>query len=51
MPASEVFSKFAKGALKSGSGKKVTDRAQAIAIFMSEKRKAAAGKKEYQEKK
>lgn len=48
MPASQVMKKFAAGALKSGSGKKVTDRTQAIAIMMSEKRKAAAGKKEYQ---
>jgi len=35
MPASEIFHKFKAGALKSGSGQKVTNRKQAIAIAMS----------------
>lgn len=53
MPYTEVMSKFKHGELHSGSkkGKKVTNRKQAIAIMMSEKRKAAEGKKEYQPKK
>lgn len=32
----KVMSEFKRGKLKSGSGKKVTDRDQAIAIAMSE---------------
>jgi len=41
-----------KGTLKSGrSGKKVTSRKQAIAIMLSEKKKAGEGKTEYQNKK
>lgn len=35
MPASEIFAKFGKGTLKSGSGQKVTNRKQAIAIALS----------------
>jgi hypothetical protein len=34
---------FKSGALRSGSGKKVTDRKQAIAIGLSEERKAVKG--------
>ena len=36
---SQVMSKFKKGTLKSGSGQKVTDRKQAIAIGISEAEK------------
>lgn len=44
MPSSEVMHKFKRGELHSGSktGKKVTNRKQAIAIMMSEKRNEAA---------
>jgi len=40
MPSSEVMHKFKHGLLHSGSktGKKVTNRKQAIAIMLSEKR-------------
>lgn len=50
MPADQVMHKFKAGALHSGSknGPVVQKRTQAIAIMLSEKRKAAAGKKEYQ---
>ena len=50
MPWNEVMHKFKHGALHSGSksGKKVTNRKQAIAIMLSEKKKAGEGKKEYQ---
>jgi hypothetical protein len=50
MPWTEVMSKWKKGDLHSGSkkGKKVKSKSQAIAIMLSEKRKAAGGKKEYQ---
>lgn len=53
MPYDEVFDKYKAGTLASGSksGPKVKDRKQAIAIYLSEKRKAAGGKKEYQSKK
>jgi len=37
MPASRVFSKFESGRLKSGSRKTVTNRKQAIAIYLNEK--------------
>lgn len=49
MPWDEVMHKFKHGALHSGSkkGKKVTNRKQAIAIMMSEKRKAKNGLTEY----
>lgn len=52
MPYTEVMHKFKSGNLHSGSkkGKKVTDRKQAIAIMLSEKKKAGEGKKEYQPK-
>jgi hypothetical protein len=53
IPYDQVMHKFGKGNLHSGSktGKKVTKRSQAIAIMMSEKRKAGEGKSEYKSKK
>ena len=49
MPYDQVMPKFKRGALKSGgSGKTVTNPKQAVAIMMSEKKKAGEGKKEYQ---
>ena len=50
MPWSQVLHKFKHGQLHSGSksGPKVKNRAQAIAIMLSEKREAAKGKKEYE---
>lgn len=51
MPFDEVMGKFKKGSLRSGSGDKVKTRAQAIAIMLSEKKKAGEGKKEYQPRK
>jgi hypothetical protein len=50
MPADLVFKKWKAGQLHSGSktGPKVTNQKQAIAIYLSEKRAAAKGKKEYQ---
>lgn len=50
MPYTAVMGKFKKGKLHSGSkhGPEVTDPKQAVAIMLSEKRKAKAGKKEYQ---
>lgn len=50
MPWDQVMHKWKQGALHSGSksGKKVTNRKQAIAIMLSEKRKADSGNKEYQ---
>jgi hypothetical protein len=44
MPSSQVMHKFKTGKLHSGSktGKKVTNRSQAIAIMLSEKRKEQA---------
>lgn len=52
MPWDEVMHKFGAGKLKSGGpgGPKVKSRQQAIAIMLSEKRKAQGGKKEYQSK-
>jgi len=47
VPYDEVLHKFKHGTLHSGSGDKVTDRKQAVAIMLSEKRKAGAGKNEY----
>jgi len=48
MPYDEVMGKFKAGALKSGgSGKPVKSRSQAIAIMLSEKKKADAGDVEY----
>lgn len=51
-PWTEVMSKWKSGKLRSGSdsGPKVKSHRQAIAIMLSEKRKAAQGKKEYQSK-
>jgi Family of unknown function (DUF6496) len=50
MPYTEVMHKWKAGELHSGSkkGPKVTSQKQAVAIMLSEKRKAKAGKKEYQ---
>lgn len=39
-----VMGEFAKGKLRSGSGQKVTNRKQAIAIAMSEAQKKAGGR-------
>lgn len=49
MPFTEVMGKFKRGALHSGSkaGPKVKKKTQAVAIMLSEKRKAAGGKSEY----
>lgn len=49
MPANEVFDKFKKGVLHSGSksGPVVKNRNQAIAIKMSEQKKANEGNSEY----
>lgn len=41
----KVMSEFKSGSLKSGSGKKVKSHDQAVAIAMSEGRKASKGKK------
>jgi hypothetical protein len=46
MPWNEVMHKWKAGTLKSGSGGPVKDRQQAIAIMLSEKRKAGS-KPEY----
>jgi len=52
VPYTEVMHKWKAGALKSGgSGKPVKDQKQAVAIMLSEKRKADSGDKEYQSKK
>ena len=52
MPFDQVMPKFGKGQLHSGSkkGPKVTDKKQAVAIMLSEKRAAKGGKKEYSAK-
>ena len=47
MPWNEVMSKYKAGTLKSGGKKKVTSQKQAVAIMLSEKRKASQGKSEY----
>lgn len=49
MPWNEVMSKFKHGGLHSGSksGPKVQSRSQAVAIMLSEKRKAEGGDNEY----
>jgi Family of unknown function (DUF6496) len=50
-PWDAVMSKWKAGSLRSGgSGKKVKSQKQAVAIMLSEKRQAAAGKKEYKAK-
>jgi hypothetical protein len=51
MPWNEVMHKWGQGTLKSGSGGKVKGQKQAVAIMLSEKRKAKAGKSEYAPKK
>ena len=52
MPWNKVMSKWSSGTLHSGSksGPKVKNQKQAVAILLSEKRAAKAGKKEYQSK-
>ena len=48
MPFTAVMSKWKAGTLKSGgSGKPVQSKSQALAIMLSEKKKAKEGKKEY----
>ena len=52
MPWDEVMHKWKTGALKSGgSGAPVRSQKQAVAIMLSEKRKAQGGKTEYQSRK
>ena len=52
MPYDQVMAKWKAGTLKSsGSGPPVRNQKQAIAIMLSEKRKADAGDKEYQSSK
>ncbi len=52
MPYDEVMGKWKAGALRSGgTGKPVKSQKQAIAIMLSEKRKADAGDTEYQSEK
>jgi Family of unknown function (DUF6496) len=50
MPFNEVMPKFKRGLLRSGGagGPVVRNRKQAIAIMLSEKKKADAGDQEYQ---
>lgn len=50
MPYTEVMHKWKHGELHSGSkgGPKVKSQKQAVAIMLSEKRAAKAGKSEYQ---
>jgi len=52
MPWNQVMNKFGKGSLRSGSdkGPPVRNKKQAVAIMLSEKRKAAGGKAEYKAK-
>jgi hypothetical protein len=52
MPSSAVLGKFKRGQLHSGSktGKKVTNRKQAVAIMLSEKRAEAKHGGKYPEK-
>ena len=49
MPYTEVMHKWKAGELHSGSksGPKVSSQKQAVAIYLSEKRAAKKGKKEY----
>jgi hypothetical protein len=49
MPFDQVMHKFKHGELKSGSGGKVKNRKQAIAIMLSEKRESKT-KPEYRSK-
>lgn len=50
MPFEQVMHKWKRGQLHSGSkkGPVVKNQKQAVAIMLSEKRKAEQGKKEYQ---
>jgi Family of unknown function (DUF6496) len=49
VPWDQVMHKWKVGSLKSGgSGKPVKSQAQAVAVMLSEKRKAEGGKSEYQ---
>ena len=48
MPYDQVMSKFKNNSLRSGEGPLVKNRKQAIAIMLSEKRKAQGGNPEYQ---
>jgi hypothetical protein len=52
MPSSQVFKKFQSGKLRSGGprGPVVKDREQAIAIYLSERRKEKANSGVYPEK-
>lgn len=51
MPFTEVMGKWKSGTLKSGSGDAVKSQKQAVAIMLSEKRKADSGEKpEYRAK-
>jgi hypothetical protein len=51
MPWNQVMHKWKAGALKSGgSGKPVKNQKQAVAIMLSEKRKANSGDEEYKAK-
>lgn len=51
MPWNEVMSKWKAGSLKSGgSGPPVRSQKQAVAIMLSEKRKADSGDAEYKPK-
>ena len=45
MPFDQVMHKFGAGTLKSGSGAPVKSHKQAVAIMLSEKRKADSGEK------
>jgi hypothetical protein len=47
MPSSEVMHKFKAGKLRSGSGGKVSNPKQAVAIMLSEKRNEAEHGGEY----
>jgi len=47
MPWDQVLHKWKAGTLKSGSGEPVKDQKQAVAIMLSEKKKAAEGNSEY----
>lgn len=51
MPWDEVMHKWKAGTLKSGGGGKINSQKQAVAVMLSEKRAAKAGKKEYKSKK
>lgn len=51
MPWDEVMGKYKAGTLRSGSGDKVTSHKQAVAIMLSEKKKAEGGDAEYKSRK